>query len=81
MFARGFRNHGYIPLTTYLRTYKLGDFVDIKVNGAIHKVRTSDKRQQTSQMRHGWAKRPPLRRKGIGEAGRAPRLTVRVAKH
>mmetsp|Transcript_2985 Transcript_2985/g.4826 ORF Transcript_2985/g.4826 Transcript_2985/m.4826 type:complete len:166 (-) Transcript_2985:380-877(-) len=36
-FARGFRNHGFIPLTTYLRTYKLGDYVDIKVNGAIHK--------------------------------------------
>lgn len=38
-FARGFRNHGYIPLTTYLRTYKVGDYVDIKVNAAIHKVR------------------------------------------
>ncbi|EFJ53106.1 component of cytosolic 80S ribosome and 60S large subunit [Volvox carteri f. nagariensis] len=37
MFARGFRQKGFIPLTTYLRTYKLGDFVDIKVNGAIHK--------------------------------------------
>lgn len=48
MFARGFRNHGYIPLTTYLRTYKIGDFVDIKVNGAIHKVRHC-------QARVGWA--------------------------
>ena len=38
MFARGFRNHGYIPLTTYLRNFKVGDYVDIKVNGAIHKV-------------------------------------------
>ncbi|GFR42248.1 hypothetical protein Agub_g3142 [Astrephomene gubernaculifera] len=37
MFARGFRQKGFIPLSTYLRTYKLGDFVDIKVNGAIHK--------------------------------------------
>mmetsp|Transcript_23052 Transcript_23052/g.22806 ORF Transcript_23052/g.22806 Transcript_23052/m.22806 type:complete len:164 (-) Transcript_23052:204-695(-) len=37
MFARGFRNHGYIPLTTYLRNYKIGDYVDIKVNAAIHK--------------------------------------------
>eukprot|EP00197_Chlamydomonas_leiostraca_P010309 CAMPEP_0202859904 /NCGR_PEP_ID=MMETSP1391-20130828/1824_1 /ASSEMBLY_ACC=CAM_ASM_000867 /TAXON_ID=1034604 /ORGANISM="Chlamydomonas leiostraca, Strain SAG 11-49" /LENGTH=164 /DNA_ID=CAMNT_0049539007 /DNA_START=59 /DNA_END=553 /DNA_ORIENTATION=+ len=37
MFARGFRNHGFIPLTTYLRNFKVGDFVDIKVNGAIHK--------------------------------------------
>jgi hypothetical protein len=41
MFARGFRNHGYIPLTTYLRTYKIGDYVDIKVNGAIHKVQAT----------------------------------------
>ena len=37
MFTRGFRNHGYIPLTTYLRNFKIGDFVDIKVNAAIHK--------------------------------------------
>ncbi len=38
MFARGFRQKGFIPLTTYLRNYKLGDYVDIIVNGAIHKV-------------------------------------------
>lgn len=38
MFARGFRKHGYIPLTTYLRNFKVGDYVDIKVNGAVHKV-------------------------------------------
>eukprot|EP00798_Chlamydomonas_sp_ICE-L_P010449 gene10449-8403_t len=37
MFARGFRQKGMIPLTTYLRVYKIGDYVDIKVNGAIHK--------------------------------------------
>ena len=37
MFARPFRKKGYIPLTTYLRTYKIGDYVDIKVNGAVHK--------------------------------------------
>jgi len=36
-FSRGFRNHGYIPLTTYLRIFKIGDYVDIKVNAAIHK--------------------------------------------
>ncbi|KAF0927912.1 hypothetical protein E2562_036889 [Oryza meyeriana var. granulata] len=28
---------GYIPLTTYLCTYKIGDYVDVKVNGAVHK--------------------------------------------
>lgn len=38
MFKRGFRQKGYIPLSTYLRSYKLGDYVDIKVNGAVQKV-------------------------------------------
>eukprot|EP00898_Chlorokybus_atmophyticus_P003056 jgi/Chlat1/3751/Chrsp259S03892 len=37
LFSRGFRQHGYIPVSTYLRTYRLGDYVDIKVNGAVHK--------------------------------------------
>ncbi|KAK8951501.1 60S ribosomal protein L21-1 [Platanthera zijinensis] len=37
LFSRPFRKKGYIPLTTYLRTYKIGDYVDVKVNGAIHK--------------------------------------------
>lgn len=37
-FARGFRTKGYIPLTTYLRNFKVGQHVDIKVNAAIHKV-------------------------------------------
>ena len=36
-FARDFRKHGLPGLTTYLRTYKVGDYVDIKVNGAVHK--------------------------------------------
>lgn len=30
-FARGFRQHGYIPLTTYLRTYKVNHAI-ISVN-------------------------------------------------
>ncbi|KAF8411863.1 hypothetical protein HHK36_004422 [Tetracentron sinense] len=37
LFSRPFRKKGYIHLTTYLRTYRIGDFVDVKVNGAIHK--------------------------------------------
>ncbi|KAJ8646925.1 hypothetical protein MRB53_008673 [Persea americana] len=37
LFARPFRKKGYIPLTTYLRTYRIGEFVDVKVNGAVHK--------------------------------------------
>ena len=38
-FSRGFRKHGYVPLSQYLRVFKVGDYVDIKVNAAIHKVR------------------------------------------
>ncbi len=37
LFSRPFRHKGYIHLTTYLRNYKIGDYVDIKVNGAVHK--------------------------------------------
>ncbi|CAM8909896.1 unnamed protein product [Rhodiola kirilowii] len=37
LFARGFRKKGYIALSTYLKTYKVGEYVDVKVNGAIHK--------------------------------------------
>ncbi len=38
LFQRGFRQKGFINLTTYLRTYKIGDYVDIKVNAAVQKV-------------------------------------------
>uniref|UniRef100_A0A0D3DYA6 Protein kinase domain-containing protein n=1 Tax=Brassica oleracea var. oleracea TaxID=109376 RepID=A0A0D3DYA6_BRAOL len=37
LFARGFRKKGTIPLSTSLRTFKVGEYVDVKVNGAIHK--------------------------------------------
>ncbi|XP_062109669.1 large ribosomal subunit protein eL21x/eL21w-like [Humulus lupulus] len=37
LFSRPFRKKGYIPLSTYLKTYKTGEYVDIKVNGTIHK--------------------------------------------
>ncbi len=37
-FSRGFRQKGYIPLSTYLTNYRLGDYVDIKVNSAVQKV-------------------------------------------
>uniref|UniRef100_A0A060TF16 ARAD1D19184p n=1 Tax=Blastobotrys adeninivorans TaxID=409370 RepID=A0A060TF16_BLAAD len=36
-FSRDFRRHGTIPLSTYLQTYRVGDIVDIKANGAIQK--------------------------------------------
>lgn len=37
-FSRGFRQKGYIPTTVYLRVYKVGDYVDIKVNSAVLKA-------------------------------------------
>eukprot|EP01115_Flamella_aegyptia_P000099 TRINITY_DN100_c0_g1_i2.p1 TRINITY_DN100_c0_g1~~TRINITY_DN100_c0_g1_i2.p1 ORF type:complete len:161 (+),score=66.40 TRINITY_DN100_c0_g1_i2:75-557(+) len=37
LFQRPFRKHGTIPLSTYLKTFKLGEYVDIKGNGAVHK--------------------------------------------
>eukprot|EP00193_Tetraselmis_chui_P013580 CAMPEP_0177789838 /NCGR_PEP_ID=MMETSP0491_2-20121128/22996_1 /TAXON_ID=63592 /ORGANISM="Tetraselmis chuii, Strain PLY429" /LENGTH=57 /DNA_ID=CAMNT_0019311795 /DNA_START=80 /DNA_END=250 /DNA_ORIENTATION=+ len=36
-FSRGFRKKGVIPLNTYLRNFKVGDYVDIKVNSAVLK--------------------------------------------
>jgi large subunit ribosomal protein L21e len=37
-FSRPFRGKGYIPLSIYLRTYRIGEYVDIKVNSAVQKV-------------------------------------------
>ncbi|RMZ75404.1 hypothetical protein DV738_g5480, partial [Chaetothyriales sp. CBS 135597] len=36
-FSRNFREKGLIPLGTYLKTYRVGDIVDIKNNGAQQK--------------------------------------------
>ncbi|KAL4873619.1 hypothetical protein BDV12DRAFT_192599 [Aspergillus spectabilis] len=36
-FSRNFRQKGAIALSTYLKTYRVGDIVDIKVNGAVQK--------------------------------------------
>ncbi|KAB8277851.1 hypothetical protein BDV24DRAFT_135857 [Aspergillus arachidicola] len=36
-FSRNFKEHGQIALSTYLKTYRVGDIVDIKVNGAVQK--------------------------------------------
>ena len=36
-FARGFGNHGKTHTTSYLTTYKIGDYVDIKVNSSQQK--------------------------------------------
>lgn len=37
LFSRKFRQHGVIPLSTYMKVYKVGDIVDIKGNGAVQK--------------------------------------------
>merc|ERR1712157_13221 len=37
LFSKSFRKHGHEHLTTYLVNYKVGDFVDVVVNSAIHK--------------------------------------------
>jgi len=31
LFSRPFKKHGTIPLGTYMKVYKVGDIVDIKV--------------------------------------------------
>lgn len=36
-FSQPFRKHGLPNISTYLATYKRGDYVDIKVNPAVHK--------------------------------------------
>ncbi|KAI8915795.1 ribosomal protein L21e-domain-containing protein [Gorgonomyces haynaldii] len=37
LFARDFGTKGQVQLSNYLKTYKVGDIVDIKANGAVHK--------------------------------------------
>lgn len=37
MFKRDFKQKGMIPLSTYLRVYRVGDIVDIKANAAQQK--------------------------------------------
>ncbi len=36
-FSRGFREKGMIRLSTYMTTYRVGDYVDIKANSACQK--------------------------------------------
>lgn len=36
LFSKGYRKNGVIPLTDTLRVFKIGDYVDIKVNSAVH---------------------------------------------
>ncbi|KAK9450899.1 60S ribosomal protein eL21 [Limtongia smithiae] len=36
-FARDYKKHGTLPMSVYLKTYKVGDIVDIKANGSVQK--------------------------------------------
>ncbi|PSK34837.1 60S ribosomal protein L21-A [Elsinoe australis] len=36
-FSRDFKKRGMIPLSTYMRQYKVGDIVDVVANGAVQK--------------------------------------------
>ncbi len=36
-FQKGFRNHGVIRMSKNLTTYKVGDIVDVVVDGSVHK--------------------------------------------
>jgi large subunit ribosomal protein L21e len=36
-FSRTFRQHGASGLTTFMRPFNVGDYVDIVVNGSVHK--------------------------------------------
>jgi large subunit ribosomal protein L21e len=37
IFSQAFRNHGPVRPSSYLKTFKIGDLVDIKVNPFVHK--------------------------------------------
>jgi large subunit ribosomal protein L21e len=37
LFARAYKTHGRVPVTTYLKKLRLKDYVDIKVNSTTHK--------------------------------------------
>eukprot|EP01087_Luapelamoeba_hula_P020104 TRINITY_DN678_c0_g1_i1.p1 TRINITY_DN678_c0_g1~~TRINITY_DN678_c0_g1_i1.p1 ORF type:complete len:162 (+),score=17.97 TRINITY_DN678_c0_g1_i1:34-519(+) len=37
LFSQPFRKRGPVTLAKYLTTYRLGDYVDVKGNGSIHK--------------------------------------------
>jgi large subunit ribosomal protein L21e len=37
LFKKAFRTKGRCPTTTYLRNFKRGDYVDIKVDASVHK--------------------------------------------
>jgi hypothetical protein len=63
-----FEIQGMIALGTYMKTYRVGDIVDIKANGAVQKgVRessTSNPLAQRSQFHLGLKRNPNLKGEG-----------------
>jgi hypothetical protein len=41
MFSRQFRKHGVINLSTFMKTYKIGDYVDVKVSVLYYLLKIS----------------------------------------
>lgn len=41
MFSRPYKKRGVIPLSTYMKVYKIGDIVDIKVSFEVVKIEKS----------------------------------------
>lgn len=37
VFSKRFGQHGMPGMSTYMQVYRIGDYVDIKANGAVHK--------------------------------------------
>merc|ERR1712232_184720 len=37
LFSKGFRKHGMPSISRYLKVYRVGDYVDIKGDSAVHK--------------------------------------------
>ena len=50
-FSRGFKRRGSIPLSTYLKSYHVGDIVDVVANGAVQKGKQTPKRR--AKVEHG----------------------------
>ncbi|QSS64084.1 ribosomal protein Srp1 [Histoplasma capsulatum] len=79
-FSRDYKKHGVIPLSTYMRVYRVGDIVDIKVNGAVQQgsyaIQGLPRQDRCCLQRdkvRGWRHHLQARRKQIyGEARQRP---------
>lgn len=49
MFSKDFRKHGTIPLSTYMKVYKTGDYVDVKVSPQKLKIALKSSNSHVAQ--------------------------------